>query len=93
MSEPRPRVVMYATGLCSFCTAARALLERRGVAWEEIRVDADPERRREMEALSGQRTVPQVFIDGRPVGGYQDLRALELAGELDALLAAGRASA
>lgn len=93
MNDDRPRVVMYTTGLCGFCTAAKALLERRGVAWEEIRVDTDPGRRGEMERLSGRRTVPQVFIDGRPVGGYTDLRALELAGELDALLAARRARA
>jgi glutaredoxin 3 len=94
MTMGRAEVVIYTAPLCSFCTAAKVLLERKGVVWREIRVDQAPEERRaEMEALSGRRTVPQIFIDGRPVGGYQDLRALDLAGELDALLADQSASA
>lgn len=87
MTPSQARVVMYSSGLCGYCHAAKALLARKGVNWTEIRVDEEPARRREMEALSGRRTVPQIFIDDRPVGGFDDLRALELAGELDALLA------
>ena len=93
MSTQQAEVIVYTAPLCSFCTAAKVLLERKGVAWREIRVDEAPELRAEMEALSGRRTVPQVFIDGRPVGGYQDLRALDLAGQLDTLLAGRPASA
>jgi len=93
MTMGHAEVVIYTAPLCSFCTAAKVLLERKGVVWREIRVDQAPERRAEMEALTGRRTVPQIFIDGRPVGGYQDLRALDLAGELDALLADQSASA
>ena len=93
MSHAPGGIVIYTAPLCSFCTAAKVLLERKGVAWTEIRVDGAPDVRAQMEALSGRRTVPQIFIDGRPIGGYEDLRALEAGGELDALLAGRRASA
>ncbi|ROR34215.1 glutaredoxin 3 [Inmirania thermothiophila] len=86
---------MYATGSCPYCMRARRLLERKGVHWREIRVDEEPHRWAEMERLSGRGTVPQVFIDGRPVGGFDDLAELDLEGELDRLLGldGGRASA
>ncbi|MBS0394272.1 MAG: glutaredoxin 3 [Proteobacteria bacterium] len=77
---------MYATGWCPYCARARALLERKGVSWTEIDVEAEPARRAEMIARSGRRTVPQIFIDGRPVGGSDDLHELDRSGELDALL-------
>lgn len=93
MSHTPGGIVIYTAPLCSFCTAAKVLLERKGVAWTEIRVDGAPDVRAQMEALSGRRTVPQIFIDGRPVGGYENLRALDLGGELDALLARRRDSA
>lgn len=93
MNTHAPDVVIYTTRMCSFCTAAKYLLDSRGIPWREIPVDADPGQRLEMQARSGRRTVPQIFIDGRPVGGYDALRALELAGELDALLAGRLASA
>ncbi len=81
-----PRIEMYLTPYCPYCLAAVSLLRGKGVAWEEIRVDTDPGRRREMEARSRRHTVPQIFIGGRHVGGFDDLSALEQAGELDALL-------
>ena len=93
MTAQGARVLMYTAGLCSFCTAAKALLQNKGITWEEVRVDTDPDRRRKMETLTGRRTVPQILIDGRPVGGYQDLRILDMAGELDGLLAGAGASA
>ena len=93
MSNLPGEIVIYTARLCSFCAAAKVLLERKGLAWTEIRVDGAPEVRAQMVALSGRRTVPQIFIDGRPVGGYEDLRALDLGGELDALLARRRDSA
>lgn len=79
---------MYSTQYCPYCTRARALLERKGVAFEEIDVSRDEARREHMVRASGRRTVPQIFIDGRPVGGYDDLVALDRSGELDRLLAA-----
>lgn len=79
-------VKMYTTQWCGYCAAARELLRHKGAAFEEIDVDANPEKRQEMQALSGGTTVPQVFINGAAVGGYSDIAALEEKGELDALL-------
>lgn len=79
-------VVMYANAWCPFCSAARSLLLQKGVRIDEIDVDLAPGARAEMEARSGRRTVPQIFIDAYHVGGFDDLLALERAGELDALL-------
>ncbi|MCB1894868.1 MAG: glutaredoxin 3 [Zoogloeaceae bacterium] len=81
------RVRMYATATCPFCMRAEALLRRKGADIEKIRVDLDPSLRDEMIALSGRRTVPQIFIDGRHVGGCDDLYELDHAGGLDPLLA------
>ena len=78
---------MYSTKICPYCTAARRLLAGKGVAYEEIDVGRDPEMRRTMEELSGGRTVPQIFINDKPVGGYDDIAALDSAGKLDELLA------
>lgn len=77
---------MFATRYCGYCARARALLESKGLPYEEILVDSDLAERRRMEALSGRRTVPQIFIDERSVGGFTDLAALERAGQLDALV-------
>ena len=80
-------VVVYSTGWCPYCVRAKALLERKGVPFREIRVDEDPaERQTMLERSRGQRTVPQIFIGDRHVGGFDDLYALEKAGELDPLL-------
>jgi len=81
-----PNVVMYATAVCPYCVRARKLLEKKGVQWEEIRVDVEPERRDEMESRSGRETVPQVFIDDHHVGGFDDMAELDIDGELDKLL-------
>lgn len=75
-------VVMYTSGWCGFCARARALLERKGVPFREIDAD-DPEARAEMVERSGMRSVPQIFIGSRHVGGYEELYALERSGELD----------
>ena len=81
------RVRMYATAACPYCQAAARLLARKGIAdVETVRVDLEPARREEMERRSGQRTVPQIWIGDRHVGGCDELVALERAGELDALL-------
>ncbi len=88
MTGAVPSIVMYSTGWCPYCMAARDLLQRKGVAYEEIDVMDTPERRREMCERSGRTSVPQVFVGERHIGGYDELSALERAGELDALLGA-----
>ncbi|HXQ30742.1 MAG TPA: glutaredoxin 3 [Steroidobacteraceae bacterium] len=79
---------MYATGWCPYCARARALLEGKGVAWTEIDIEAEPARRADMIKRSGERTVPQIFIGDRHVGGSDELYALDRSGELDVLLGA-----
>ncbi len=80
-------VVIYTATYCPFCWRAKALLEGKKVSFVEIDVTNDPAKRQEMEARSGRRTVPQIFIDGKPIGGCDDLYALDAKGQLDALLA------
>jgi glutaredoxin 3 len=80
------KVVMYSTRVCPFCVMAKRLLQVKGVAIEEIRVDDDCGRREEMMRITGRRTVPQIFIGETHVGGSDDLHALDRAGKLDALL-------
>lgn len=83
------RVVMYSTGACPFCVMAERLLKSKGVAdIEKVRIDLEPERRSEMMQRTGRRTVPQIYVGERHVGGYDDLAALDRAGGLDSLLAA-----
>ncbi len=80
------RVIIYTTNWCPYCNAAKALLRSKSVEFEEIDVTDDPQERMEMERLSRRRTVPQIFIDGRPIGGYDDVRMLDATGDLDKLL-------
>lgn len=81
-------VRMYATATCPFCIRAEALLRSKGVtALEKFRVDLDPALRQQMIALTGRRTVPQIFVGDRHVGGCDELHQLEHAGALDPLLA------
>jgi glutaredoxin 3 len=82
-----PEIVMYSTHICPYCDRARALLQRKQAAFREIKVDTQPEERAVMMARSGgRRTVPQIFIGDRHVGGFDDMVALDRAGELDPLL-------
>ncbi|MFO1285490.1 MAG: glutaredoxin 3 [Rubrivivax sp.] len=84
-------VRMYTTQVCPYCVRAKALLKQRGVAAiEEVRVDLDPEQRRHMMAITGRRTVPQIFIGNEHVGGCDELIALDQAGELMPMLGAER---
>ena len=81
------KILMYSTGVCPFCLMAERLLKSKGVAQiEKVRVDLEPERRQEMMERTGRRTVPQIYVDDRHVGGYDELAALDRAGGLDALL-------
>lgn len=82
------RVLMYSTAVCPYCQRAEMLLKQRGVAEiEKVRIDLEPERRNEMIAKTGRRTVPQIYIGERHVGGFDDLAALDRAGGLMPLLA------
>lgn len=86
MSES-PDIVMYSTNYCGYCQRARSLFDRKGVSIQEIKIDDSPEQRDIMLKRSGgRRTVPQIFIGDRHVGGYDDLAALDRKGELDKLL-------
>ena len=81
------RVEIYSSMFCPYCHRAKRLLQAKGVTFEEIDVDEQPARRREMiDRAGGSRTVPQIFIDGRHVGGCDDIHALDRKGELDPLL-------
>jgi glutaredoxin 3 len=82
-------VEIYTTMMCPFCHRAKALLDGKGVAYEEFDVTYDPKGRAAMTARAeGRYTVPQIFIDGRPIGGSDELAELDRSGELDRLLGA-----
>jgi glutaredoxin 3 len=82
-----PRIQMYTTRWCGYCVRAKALLESRGLDYEEIQLDDDPAFRQRLLDLTGGWTVPQVVIDGRPIGGYTELWQLDRGGELERLAA------
>ncbi len=86
VSQPMSRVVIYTTSYCPFCFRAKALLRAKNISFEDIDVTDDPQRRTEMERLSGRHTVPQIFINGQSIGGYDDVCQLDAVGELDRLL-------
>lgn len=82
------KIIMYSTATCPYCIRAEQLLQRKGVTEiEKIRVDLQPELRAEMIEKTGRRTVPQIYIDDRHIGGYDELATLDRAGQLDELLA------
>ena len=81
-----PPVVLYGTRFCSFCLAARRLLNEKGITFEDISVDTDLDLRMEIMEKSSQRTVPQIWVGSTHIGGYSDLQALENSGDLDELL-------
>ncbi len=80
-------VEIYTTQTCPYCIAAKGLLKKKGVAYKEIDVGADPALRQAMTERAGRRSVPQIFIGGIHVGGCDDLHALDQAGKLDPMLA------
>ena len=81
------KVEIYTTPWCGYCARAKGLLEKKGVAYEEMDVMEDGPKRTEMRTRSKRSTVPQIFINGQHIGGSDELAALEQAGKLDALLA------
>ena len=82
------RVEIYTTRWCGYCVRAKALLDERGIAYEEISLDDDPAFRQRVHDLSGRWTVPQILIDGDPIGGYSELWQLDRSGRLEEKLAA-----
>lgn len=80
------RVVLYTKRYCSYCHAAKALLRAKNVDFEEIDVTDDEALQEEVRNRSGRSTVPQIFVDGQPVGGYDELKRLDAQGELNRLL-------
>ena len=83
-----PRIQMYTTRWCGYCVRAKTLLNGKGLEFEEIFLDDDPAFRQTLHDLTGGWTVPQILIDGKPIGGYTELWRLDRAGTLDGLLAA-----
>ena len=83
-----PKITMYLTGVCPYCHMAERLLQSKGVvSIDKIRVDLDPAQRAEMMMKTGRRTVPQIYIGDRHVGGFDELSALDKSGQLEPLLA------
>lgn len=81
-----PEIIIYTTSICPFCTMAKKLLERKGAGYTEINLDANPHLRQEMVEKTRRRTVPQIYIGDRHIGGFDDLHALDMRHELDPLL-------
>jgi glutaredoxin 3 len=81
-----PKIEVYTTAICPYCIRAKRLLDRKGVRYQEIRVDLDRNQMAIMLDRSRRQTVPQIFIDGLHVGGYDDMARLDVRGELDPLL-------
>jgi glutaredoxin 3 len=82
LSEAMSQITVYTTEPCGYCRVAKALLNKRGVPFEEINLAKDPEGRAELVRLTGMMTFPQVVIDGTSIGGYQELVAFDKAGKL-----------
>jgi glutaredoxin 3 len=81
-----PNIIIYTTRICPYCIMAKRLLDKKGACYQEINVDADPGLREEMMIKTKQRTVPQIFIGNRHIGGFDELYALDQQNQLDPLL-------
>jgi glutaredoxin 3 len=81
-----PEIIIYTAKLCPYCTMAKKLFDRKGVGYTEINVDAEPGLRQQMMEKTKRRTVPQIYIGERHIGGFDDLHALDMNHELDPLL-------
>ncbi|MBA3787790.1 MAG: glutaredoxin [Actinobacteria bacterium] len=82
------RITIYTTRWCGYCVRAKALLDAKGLAYDEVSLDGDPAFRRTLQELTGGWSVPQILIDDQPIGGYTELWRLDTTGALDAKLAA-----
>ncbi len=83
----QPEITLYTSAICAYCVAAKNFLKSKGLSWNEVRIDNDPDQREKMMALTRRSTVPQIFIGQTHVGGYDDMMALHRAGKLEPLLA------
>jgi len=83
------RIEVYTTGSCPYCVRAKRLLQERGLAYDEFDIADDAALRADVITRSGRRTVPQIFIDGKSIGGFEELAALDVSGELAALTRPG----
>lgn len=81
-----PRIKLYGSNQCPYCVAARMLLTKKGLQFEDVPVGGNYELRKQMESLSGGWSVPQIFLDGEPIGGFDELYELNNSGELDRML-------
>ncbi len=81
-------VTVYTTDMCPYCRSAKALLDRRGISYDEINLSRDPDSRHELAQVTGMITFPQIMIDGESIGGFQELLAADRAGQLTEFLAA-----
>ena len=80
------KIEIYGTNTCGYCTAARMLLKKKGLNYTDISISADPDAYRIMQQRSGKTSVPQIFIDDQPIGGFDELYTLDRCGDLDRLL-------
>lgn len=87
-----PKIVIYTTASCPYCANAKQLLTKKGLKFTEIGIDVDTKKRDEMIKLTNQRTVPQIFINDKPIGGFDALAELNASGKLDDLLKEGNDS-
>ncbi|MCH8306564.1 MAG: glutaredoxin 3 [Proteobacteria bacterium] len=83
---PQPKVVIYGNDVCAYCAAARMLFTKKGLLFDDIIISGDDERSEEMLRLSGSQSVPQIFINDRLIGGFDELCALDKGGDLDRLI-------
>lgn len=82
-----PRVTVYSAANCAFCTRAKTMLEKWDIDYDEVRIDGDSAAMKQfIDATNGARTVPQIIIDGKPIGGFTELTELHMDGELDDLM-------
>lgn len=82
----KPKIEVYGSPICSYCSAAKIILEKKGLDYNDVVVSTDPAALAEMQRRSGHDSVPQIFINDRPIGGFDELYELEQNGQLDTLL-------
>lgn len=81
-----PKVTLYTTNYCPYCRAAKSLLKGKNITFDEVNIEKDPIKRQWLIQTTGQRTVPQIFINNKSIGGFDELRQLDQKGKLDELL-------
>lgn len=86
INKKRPEVIVYSSSLCSWCTSTKEILKERQIAFTEINVQGNKQLVDEMERVTGKRTVPQIIINGKHIGGYLSLATANMSGSLDSLL-------